>query len=142
MAEDLKKSQRYGTARSYKGILGAFKTCNNNNDLKFNELNYNFLLKYESQYLSKGNSINGLASNLRTIKAIYNKAIRAGLVKKEAYPFTNYRIRTIPTKKRAIDLKAIKKKVALSLDSSSALFHYRNYFLASYLMYLLRIWLF
>jgi integrase/recombinase XerD len=135
LAEDLKKSQRYGTARSYTGTLGTFKTYNNNKDLKFNELNYDFLLKYESQYLSKGNSINGLASNLRTIKAIYNKAIRAGLVKKEAYPFTNYKIRTIPTKKRAIDLESIKKIVVMRLDKSSALFHYRNYFLASYMMY-------
>ncbi len=135
LAEDLKKSQRYGTARSYTGTLGAFKTYNNNKDLKFNELNCDFLLKYECQYLSKGNSINGLASNLRTIKAIYNKAIRAGLVKKEAYPFTNYKIRTIPTKKRAIDLESIKKIVVMRLDRSSALFHYRNYFLASYMMY-------
>lgn len=135
LAEELKKAQRYGTARSYSGTLGTFKTYNNNKDLKFNELNYHFLLKYESQYLSKGNSINGLASNLRTIKAIYNKAIRAGLVKKEAYPFTNYKIRTIPTKKRAIDLESIKKIVAMSVDRSSALFHYRNYFLASYMMY-------
>jgi site-specific recombinase XerD len=135
LAEDLKKAQRYGTARNYIGVLGTFKTYNNNKDLKFNELNYDFLLKYESQYLSKGNSINGLASNLRTIKAIYNKAIRAGLVKKEAYPFTNYKIRTIPTKKRAIDLESIKKILVLSLDNSSALFHYRNYFLASFMMY-------
>jgi site-specific recombinase XerD len=135
LADNLKKSQRYGTARSYIGTLGTFKTYNNNKDLKFNELNYDFLLKYESQYLSRGNSINGLASNLRTIKAIYNKAIRAGLVKKEAYPFTNYKIRTIPTKKRAIDLESIKKIVVMRLDRSSALFHYRNYFLASYMMY-------
>jgi len=135
LAEELKKSQRFGTARSYIGTLGTFKTYNNNKDLKFNELNYHFLLKYESQYLSKGNSINGLASNLRTIKAIYNKAIRAGLVKKEAYPFTNYKIRTIPTKKRAIDLESIKKIVEMRIDKNSALFHYRNYFLASYMMY-------
>ena len=92
-------------------------------------------MRYESKYLSKGNNINGLASNLRTIKAIYNKAIRVGLVKKEAYPFTNYKIRTIPTKKRAIDLESIKKIVVMRLDRSSALFHYRNYFLASYMMY-------
>jgi hypothetical protein len=50
LAEDLKKSQRYGTARSYIGTLGTFKTYNNNKDLKFNELNYDFLLKNECQY--------------------------------------------------------------------------------------------
>ncbi len=135
LAEDLKKAHRYGTARNYIGVLGTLKTYNNNKDLKFNELNYDFLVKYESKYLSKGNSLNGLASNLRTIKAIYNKAIKAGLVKKEAYPFTNYKIRTIPTKKRAIDLESIKKILTLELDNSTALFHYRNYFLASYMMY-------
>ncbi len=59
LVEELKKARRYGTARSYSGTLGTFKTYNNNKDLKFNELNYDFLLKYESPYLSKGNSING-----------------------------------------------------------------------------------
>ena len=42
LAEDLKKAQRYGTARNYIGVLGTFKTYNNNKDLKFNELNYDF----------------------------------------------------------------------------------------------------
>ncbi len=135
LVEDMKKALRYGNARSYNGVLGTLKRYNKNKDLKFNELNYGFLLKLERDYLSRGNCLNGLASYMRTIRAIYNKAIKANMVKKEAYPFTNYKIRTTPTEKRAINLIYIKKIFELNFDNQHLLFHYRNYFLISYMMY-------
>ena len=135
LVEDMKKAQRYGNARSYKGVLGTLKRYNKNKDLKFNELNYDFLMRLERDFLSRGNCLNGLASYMRTIRAIYNKAIKASIVKKEAYPFTNYKIRTTPTQKRAISLIHIKKILELNFEYHHSLFHYRNYFLASYMMY-------
>jgi site-specific recombinase XerD len=135
LVEDMKKAQRYGNARSYNGVLGTLKRYNKNKDLKLNELNYEFLLRLERDYLSRGNCLNGLASYMRTIRAIYNKAIKASIVKKEAYPFANYKIRTTPTEKRAINLIYIKKIFELNFDNQHSLFHYRNYFLISYMMY-------
>ncbi|MDY7396307.1 site-specific integrase [Aureibaculum sp. 2210JD6-5] len=135
LVENLKIARRYGNARNYSGVLGTLKRYNKNNDLKINELNYDFLLRLERDFLAKGNAINGLASYMRTIRAIYNKAIKAGLVDRERYPFINYKIRTTPTKKRAIDLKSLRKILQLILDKNTSLFHFRNYFLASYFIY-------
>ena len=59
--EDLKKVERYGNANSYYAITKILKKFNNGNDLKFNEVNYEFLKKFEQFHYSRGNSTNGLA---------------------------------------------------------------------------------
>lgn len=133
--EDLKKVERYGNANSYYAITKILKKFNNGNDLKFNEVNYEFLKKFEQFHYSRGNSTNGLAVYMKTIRAIYNKAIKSGIIAKEAYPFVNYKIKTTPTEKRALDINSIKSIMLLQLDESDNLFHFRNYFLASYMLY-------
>ncbi|QMU63180.1 MAG: tyrosine-type recombinase/integrase [Flavobacteriaceae bacterium] len=136
LVEEMKQSQRFGNARSYYGVLGTLKKYNHNRDLRFDELNYDYLKKFEIHYLSKeGNSLNGLAAYMRTIRAVYNKGIKAGLIEKEAYPFADYKIRMTPTEKRAIALEHVKSIVGLQLKLDHELFHVRNYFLASYLLY-------
>ncbi|WP_190810305.1 site-specific integrase [Flagellimonas sp. S3867] len=135
LVSELNASQRYGTARSYKGLLGILKVFTKGKDLRFNEVNYDLLKRFERFHLSKdGNTLNGLASYMRTLRAIYNKGIKEGLVEKDAYPFDKYRIRTMPTEKRAIDLQHIKKIMSLNLKKDDPLFHFRNYFLFSYML--------
>lgn len=133
--DELNKVERYGNANSYNAVTKILKKFNNNHDLKFNEVNYEFLKKFEKYHYSRGNSTNGLAVYMKTIRAIYNKAIKDGIISKEAYPFNNYRIKTVPTEKRAIDIKSIKSIMELELNENDTLFHYRNYFLASYMLY-------
>ncbi len=135
LVEEMRNSQRIGNALSYYGVLGIVKAYNKNKDLKFNELNYDYLMKFERNHLSKGNSINGLASYMRTIRAIYNKAIKSGIIDKEAYPFAHYKIRTKPTEKRAISSMSIKRILELDFKIDNSLFHYRNYFITSYMLY-------
>lgn len=133
--EDLKKVERYGNATSYYAVVKILEKFNMGNDLKFNEVNYEFLKKFEQFHYSRGNSTNGLAVYMKIIRAIFNKAIKAGIVAKEAYPFVNYKIKTTLTEKRVIYIKSIKSIMLSQLDESDNLFHFRNYFLASYMLY-------
>lgn len=135
LVDEMKKDQHYGNANSYYAVLKILKKFNNGNDLKFNELNYDFLIKFERFHLSRGNSINGLAMYMKTLRAIYNKAIKSAIITKDAYPFVNYKIKTTPTEKRAIDISCIKSIMILKLEETDSLFHYRNYFLVSYMLY-------
>ncbi|WP_111308663.1 site-specific integrase [Confluentibacter sediminis] len=136
LVEELISVRRFGTARTYEFTLKIMKTFANKKDIKFNEVNYDFLMKFEKFHLSKeDNNLNGLAFYLRTIRAIYNKGIKDGCIDKEAYPFTEYKIRTTPTKKRALDITYIKKILDLQLPIEHELFHTRNYFLISYMLY-------
>ncbi|SDE99763.1 Site-specific recombinase XerD [Pricia antarctica] len=132
----LRKSNRIGTADTYKHAVAALKNFTNKRDVKINEVNYDFLKRFETFHLSKeSNTLNGLASYMRTIRAIYNKGIKAKFIEKEAYPFEDYKIRTTPTAKRAIDHSYIKMILELQLEKGTWPFHYRNYFLISYMLF-------
>ncbi len=126
------KQKRVGNARSYENTLREMKNFRDEKDFTFNELNYNFLKSFESNYLSRGLSVNGLAVYMRTIRAIYNKAAKENLADKDAYPFERYTIKTKPTKKRAISMDAIQKIVALEYEPNTILFETRNIFLMSF----------
>jgi len=135
LIEELKRANRIGTARSYKDVLNVLKKYNNEKDLTFKQINFDFLTKFEANHYSKGNTANGLAVYMRTIRAIFNKAIKSGVVEKENYPFENYKIRTAPTEKRAIEWKLLKSIIECKLKEGHKCFNARNYFVASYMMY-------
>ncbi len=136
LIREYKQVERFGNARSHHSTLSAVKKFVQKQDLKFNEINRDFLKRFEINHLSKkGNGYNGLAMYLKTIRAIYNKAIKAHIVPRESYPFYDYKIKVVPTEKRAIDRKELKKIMNLSLEEGHRLFHARNYFLLSYMLY-------
>lgn len=126
------QEKRIGNARCYKNVLREIKKFRNNRDFYFDELNYEFLKRFESSYLARGNSENGLSVYMRTLRAIFNKAINANLVDKEAYPFNIYSIKSKPTRKRAISYHAIQKIVDLEFTPGQSLFDARNIFLMSF----------
>lgn len=135
LIKDLISENRIGTARSYKEVISVLKKYNGGKDLSFFDLTYTFLKKYETYYMAKGNSYNGLAAYMRSLRAICNKAIKAGIVEKNNYPFEEYKIKTTPTEKRALEWDLIKNIIQLDLASDHMLFNARNYFVASYMMY-------
>lgn len=125
--------QRVGNARIYKSVLNVLKSYRKNKDMRFEEITYDFLKKFEIHFFSKGsNSYNGLSVYMRTIRAIYNRAIKDNIINKESYPFENYKIKSEPTSKRAISHNDIKKIEKLDINASDPLFHTRNYFLFSF----------
>ncbi|MAU70825.1 MAG: transposase [Pseudozobellia sp.] len=134
LIEEMIAAKKYGNARVYRQIYNVIKAFHEKESLRFEEITFAFLKRFETYHLSKGNSINGLSNYMRTIRAIYNKAIIRGLVSRDAYPFKLYKIKSQPTAKRAISKEKIKRILDLKLEAGTTLFHSRNYFLCSYLM--------
>ena len=132
---NLREAKKYGTADAYKDAKNALIKFSKNSDPKFSEITSGFLKKWETSHLSKGNSINGLAAYLRSIRAIYNLAIDDAIASKDSYPFADYKIKTKPTEKRALDIKLLNKIIKKKLVGGHEFFHARNYFLVSYMMY-------
>jgi len=130
----MSEAKRFGNARVYKQVYNVLETFNGNKSLRFEEITYRFLKRFETAHLKKGNSINGLSNYMRTIRAIYNKAIGQNIVAREKYPFIQYKIKSEPTAKRAISIEKIRRILDLELETGTPLFHTRNYFLCSYLM--------
>lgn len=164
---EMKKQERFGNATSYQTTINSLKEFTGNKDLYFEELNYDFLMKYHTDFLGrekrtgkkqiqqlqvkngkkigekvqneeeevfKKNSLNGLAVYMRTIRAIFNQAIKSGIADKNLYPFDKYKIKSEPTKKRALEMDDIRKVLQMNISPDDKLFHTRNYFIASYLM--------
>jgi integrase/recombinase XerD len=132
LISEMEEANRIGNARLYKFTLSVLKTFRGQKDLLFEDINLAFLTKFETAHLKKGKSYNGLSVYLRTIRAIFNSAIKAGLVDRESYPFVNYEIKSTKTRKRAISLEAIQRIEKLVLLDTHPLYHARNYFLVSF----------
>ncbi|MBL7771716.1 MAG: site-specific integrase [Chitinophagaceae bacterium] len=131
----LKTANRFGTATSYRQLLNVLNTFSKKKHLRFEEITFSFLSKFEAHHFSKGNNANSLAVYMRTIRALYNKGIKAGVVAKNHYPFTDYKIKTRPTEKRALEWTLLTKIINEIIEPGDACFNARNYFVASYMMY-------
>lgn len=132
LIKELIEQKRIGNARSYANTLREIKNFMNGRTLSFYEINDNFLNRLEHSYISRKLSRNGLAVHMRTLRAIYNKAIKENIIDREAYPFERYTIKTKPTKKRAITPEAIQRIVGLNYPPENPLFETRNIFLMSF----------
>lgn len=132
--QDMLKSKRVGNARVYKHTLNAVKNFRKSKDFTFDELNLDFLNRFEKHHLGKGNKLGGLSVYLRTIRAINRKAIKAGIADNEGYAFNDYIIRSGKPEKRALPINAIRKIAELELDENTALFRDRNIFMMSFLL--------
>ena len=135
LVTELLKANRIGTARSYKGVLSILRKYCKGRELSFKDINYKFLVNFETYHRSNGNGTNGLGVYMRTIRAIFNKAVKERRVDKQDYPFENYKIRTAPTEKRALDITLLNKIIELNIKQGHGCFNARNYFVASYMMY-------
>ena len=81
---------------------------------------------------SKGLKVNAIAAYMRSIRAIYNKAIKAEVVDAKYYPFNKFTIETEDTISRALTLQEMRQIVRLYVKPETAMWHNRNYFLLSF----------
>ena len=132
---EMKQAKQFGNADIYSQALSFLLRHSRKNDLSFLDVNYKFLKKIEVSHLAHGYSFNGLSVYLRAVRAIYRRGMAENLVPKEAYPFERYRIKSVPTRKRALSKGALEKILSLRLQPEHECFYTRNFFLASYMMY-------
>ena len=134
LIDELKNANRVGSAIAYNTALNFVLSNNNDQDLYFQAINYEFLKKLEAAHLAKGNSINALGVYMRTIRAIYNRAIKENIAKREWYPFNLYTIKKTKTAKRAIKKEDIRKIESFQPAEGSYFCDCRNMFLFSFYM--------
>lgn len=132
LIERMQKEKKIGNARTYKSVLSALTNHCNGRSIAFGDITYQFLRNWETDHLSRGNSYNGLSVYFRTIRAVFNKAIKENVIEKELYPFDQYSIKSNSTRKLAISLQAIQRIEAEELMESDPLFLTKQLFLFSF----------
>jgi len=128
----LEKTGNIGNSKAYKNTLGVFKEFRNRKDLTFDELNYNVLRKFEESLQGAGRKINAISFHMRTLRSLYNKAIKEGFAQPELYPFKDFRIKREKTAKRAIIKGNITLLKELDLSNRPEFDKARDYFLFSF----------
>lgn len=138
----LKDSNRLGSAKAYKDAIQFVVNYSSKTDVNFSEITSKFLKQLESNYMNIAtNHYNGLAAYMRTVRAIYNRAITDGVADIKQYPFRQritdkekYQIKKEKTRKRAISKEHMQliENYQPGKDASKLLIKARMYFLFSF----------
>lgn len=138
--EKLTKENRIGNATHYQALYNSLERFTKINQLQFVDIDVPFLNKYETYLRNIGNKNNSISIKMRTLKAVYNKAVKDNIVKKDYYPFNEYNVSKLKdsTPKRSILKEDIQKIISLDVQTiskrpQSLLQFSKDLFLFSYL---------
>lgn len=130
--EKLKDLNQNGNARVYEHTLNVFKEFRGHKDISLKHINQKMLEAFREFLIKRKCSVNTISVHLRTLRAIYNKAIKGKAVSEDLYPFKNFKISSETTKKRAIKREDIEAIIKLDLSSRPDLDYARDLFLFSF----------
>ena len=129
------KAGKYNTYLADRSRVKHFKNFLPNGDIAFPEITELLLKKYISYLKTKAkNNDRSIINNLITIRAIYNLAIREGIVDRKYYPFGSGKIQIKLPQSLKIGLtkEEVKRIEELELEVDSQINHARNVWLISF----------
>jgi site-specific recombinase XerD len=130
-------SNKSGNRLIYKGSLNSIKEFSKGRlNFLFNDIDVEWLTKYEKWLRSKGNKETTMSLLFRTLRSAYNKAIEAKCTNKSNYPFNDFKISKfdVTTTKRAISKMDMLQVMKVDLSNESYYMQLsRDIFVFSYL---------
>lgn len=132
--ENLGKAGRIGTSDVSQSTFNSFFNFERDWKLTFEELTSAKLYDYETFLRSNGNQDSGIGIKMRTIRALFNLAIKRNIVDESKYPFKSYKISRLKGKslKRALKKEEITKIKDFNPSQYPELLDAKNYFIFSY----------
>lgn len=125
------EANRTGNALVYKTAVNRLiKHCGK--DVSFTEVNVKLLDEFENHLLASGLKRNSISNYFRSIRAIYNKAIKHKIVDRRNYPFYDISIKSQKTVNRAISNEDIVNLNTSPVQVNSASWKALNYFMLSF----------
>lgn len=138
---ELDEKGKAGNASAYRTAKNSLKDFKSNTRLRFSDIDIIFLRKYEQHLKKKQIQGNSISNYMRTLRAVYNRAIGEDIADRLLYPFKNtfnpggYQIsdlETAPTK-RAIKFDDLIKIKNYNTKELTSLHDAKMYFLFSFL---------
>lgn len=127
----LKQNSKFGTADNYRSALNSFRRFRQGEDIMLDNLTSNIMQDYEAWMRRSGNTPNTTSFYIRTIRAVYNRAIEEGIIENRN-PFRRVYTGVEKTIKRAIPIDAIKRMMMLDLSLKPSLDFARDMFMLSF----------
>lgn len=100
--------------------------------ITFKQIDYELLERFTQHLGLKGLKQNSIHNYFRTIRAIYNRAIKHKVVERSFYPFHDITVKSETTSKRAILQEDFLKLITIPITADTPLWRALNYFLLSY----------
>lgn len=117
---DLLKAQgRLGYAIIHEELKQSLQHYSPSLEIPFSDITVSWLRGYELFLRNRGNKENALGIRFRMLRTLYNRAIEDNLVKRDSYPFHQFKVSTFSeqTAKRALPKKAIQMISSMDLHS-------------------------
>ncbi len=130
LIEEKNKLGKKGTALTYRDVKRKLKSIFGDELRTFEQLDFKALKKIELVHFTNGGGKGGLGVNLRTLRAIYNRAIKEHLVSADLYPFKDYKIKSGDTERKALSESDFNTFKSLKLESP--LLEGQDYFMVSF----------
>ena len=131
IVKNLKENNRLKTASIFVTAKSSFERFREGRDVLLEKMDNALMLEYESWLKHSGVMKNTISCYMRTLRSIYNQAIKRGLgIQKN--PFTNIFTRNDKTIKRAVDENTIIQIRNLDLASHKELALARDLFMFSF----------
>lgn len=129
--------------KKYNGFinkLDAFRKKRRMPDITFDDLTAdllvrfdNFLHKWENEReVGKLLHPNTIEVQFKVFRALFNRAIEAGLAEPAKNPFLTFKCKGVKTVKEKLEEEEMQRIIRLELEEGSLIWHCRNYFLFSY----------
>ena len=119
VAVDLQQSGNLGTAHVYRSTLNAILTFQGSDRLSFWEITPEWLKHFEGSLRARGCSWNTVSTYLRTLRAVYNRAVDLRKASYVPHLFRSVYTGTRADRRRALDMEDMKKVFARLLQSDA-----------------------
>jgi integrase len=108
--KDLNLAGRTGNARAHHDTKNSFFRFCKNQKILFKEITVEMLDKYETHLRSTGSNDGGIGVRMRELRAVFNDAIKKGVVDEKYYPFKIYKVSKLKGKgfKKALSRKEVR----------------------------------
>jgi len=128
---ELDNAKQFKTAQAYRNCLRSFSSFCKKPKLKLKQLSPNLILSYQHFLLEKELCLNTVSFYMRILRAVYNKAVKLGLVNYQNL-FSSVYTGIAKTEKRAIHVDIIRHIKNLELQGKQGLAFSRDLFLLSF----------
>lgn len=103
VADGLRKSGNYGTAHIYRSSMNAVVTFNGSDSIPFRKVTQEYLKDFETYLREKDCSWNTVSTYMRTLRAVYNRAVDRHIAPYVPHHFKYVYTGTRADRKRALD---------------------------------------
>lgn len=129
--EQMRKSNRLGTALNYEKAMRNFAQFLKDKDIPFSSVTEGLITRYNAFLAQRGMVRNSISFYMRIIRAMYNKAVRLKLADK-CNPFSEVYTGIDSTRKRAVSENIISQLHKLNLQEGTPIALTRDMFIFSF----------